>query len=110
MGFVTKQSVPSLLAGGGSGALLAYGVRRQRADPRDVYLVVGESEYPFAATFCFEYTQGQTDDDYPSTATGVSAVLVMMMGLRFLRSRKFMPAGLVTVRPRRREATHTRPR
>jgi uncharacterized membrane protein (UPF0136 family) len=44
MGFVTKQSVPSLLAGGGSGALLAYGVRRQRADPRDVYLVVGE--YP----------------------------------------------------------------
>lgn len=50
MGFVTKQSVPSLLAGGGSGALLAYGVRRQRADPRDVYLIVGESEHPCVAT------------------------------------------------------------
>ncbi|GAA5976165.1 hypothetical protein JCM10908_005403 [Rhodotorula pacifica] len=68
IGFVTKQSIPSLVAGGGSGALLAYGVRRQQADPRDVYLVVG-----------------------------VSAVLVVMMGLRFLRSRKFMPAGLVSL-------------
>lgn len=62
MGFVTKQSVPSLLAGGGSGALLAYGVRRQRADPRDVYLIVGKSGCPCAATFFFEGQRGQTDD------------------------------------------------
>ncbi|GAA5863789.1 hypothetical protein JCM3774_001159 [Rhodotorula dairenensis] len=68
LGFVKKQSVPSLIAGGGSGALLAYGVKRQQADPQDVYLVVG-----------------------------VSAVLLVMMGLRFLRSGKVMPAGLVTV-------------
>lgn len=109
MGFVTKQSVLSLLAGGGSGALLAYGVRRQRADPRDVYLIVGESGYTCAATFFLECPQRHTDGDLPLTATGVSAVLVVMMGLRFLRSRKFMPAGLVTVSSRRREATHTRP-
>lgn len=64
MGFVTKQSVPSLLAGGGSGALLAYGVRRQRADPRDVYLIVGESGCPCAATFFLKWPQRQTDDDF----------------------------------------------
>ncbi|BGP54299.1 hypothetical protein JCM8202_000730 [Rhodotorula sphaerocarpa] len=68
MGFVKARSLPSLIMGGGSGALLAYGVQRQRADPRDVGVVVG-----------------------------ISAVLVILMGVRFLRSRKFMPAGLVTL-------------
>jgi len=32
-------------------------------------------------------------------AAGVSALLAMVMGMRFTRGRKFMPAGLVTVRP-----------
>ncbi|POY72550.1 hypothetical protein BMF94_4376 [Rhodotorula taiwanensis] len=68
IGFLTKQSLPSLMAGGGSGALLAYGVQRQRANPRDVGLIVG-----------------------------VSALLVVVMGMRFYRSRKFMPAGLVSL-------------
>ncbi|TNY22749.1 hypothetical protein DMC30DRAFT_115327 [Rhodotorula diobovata] len=46
IGFLKRGSVPSLVAGGGSGALLAYGVQLQRANPRDVQLVVGESHPP----------------------------------------------------------------
>ncbi|GAA6038917.1 hypothetical protein JCM8097_000573 [Rhodosporidiobolus ruineniae] len=68
IGFLKKGSVASLLAGGGSGALLAYGVKRQEANPKDVAVVVA-----------------------------VSAVLFVVMGRRFLRGRKFMPAGLVTL-------------
>lgn len=47
MGFVKARSLPSLIMGGGSGALLAYGVQRQRADPRDVGVVVGACTPPF---------------------------------------------------------------
>ncbi|GJN87418.1 hypothetical protein Rhopal_000367-T1 [Rhodotorula paludigena] len=68
IGFLKKGSVASLAAGGGSGVLLGYGVQRQRLNPKDVHLVVG-----------------------------VSATLLVVMGMRFLRGRKFMPAGLVTL-------------
>ncbi|GAA6002210.1 hypothetical protein JCM10207_003127 [Rhodosporidiobolus poonsookiae] len=62
IGFVKKGSVMSLVAGGGSGAALAYGVKQN--DPRIV--------------------------------VGVSALLFVVMGMRFARGRKIMPAGLVT--------------
>ncbi|GAA5967308.1 hypothetical protein JCM11641_000508 [Rhodosporidiobolus odoratus] len=68
MGFLKRGSVASLVAGGGSGALLAYGVKRQQTNPRDVQIIVG-----------------------------VAALLAVVMGLRFARGRKFMPAGLVTL-------------
>ncbi|GEM06783.1 hypothetical protein Rt10032_c02g0800 [Rhodotorula toruloides] len=67
-GFLRRGSVASLVAGGGSGALLAYGVHQQRYNNQNVQVVVG-----------------------------VSALLAIVMGLRFVRGRKFMPAGLVTV-------------
>ncbi|BGP38630.1 hypothetical protein JCM10450v2_002580 [Rhodotorula kratochvilovae] len=68
MGFLKRGSVASLVAGTGSGGLLAYGVQRQRINPRDVHLVVG-----------------------------VATLLSLVMGARFARGRKFMPAGLVTL-------------
>ncbi|GAA5948799.1 hypothetical protein JCM21900_005303 [Sporobolomyces salmonicolor] len=68
MGFLKRGSVASLAAGSGSGALLAYGVRRQQFNRRDVGLVVG-----------------------------VAALLFVVMGMRFIRGRRFMPAGLVTL-------------
>ncbi|BGP14603.1 hypothetical protein JCM10213_001950 [Rhodosporidiobolus nylandii] len=63
MGFLKRGSVASLVAGGGSGAVLAYGVKTG-----DARLVVG-----------------------------VAAVLLVVMGMRFARGRKFMPAGLVSL-------------
>ncbi|GAA5995497.1 hypothetical protein JCM5350_006014 [Sporobolomyces pararoseus] len=63
MGFLKRSSVASLVAGGGSGLSLAYGVHS-----RNHRLV-----------------------------TGVAAVLFLVMGNRFLRSGRFMPAGLVTL-------------
>ncbi|GAA5855538.1 hypothetical protein JCM8547_007880 [Rhodosporidiobolus lusitaniae] len=68
IGFLKRGSVASLVAGGGSGAALAYGVQRQRANPKDVAVIVA-----------------------------VSALLLVVMGMRFARGRKFMPAGLVTL-------------
>lgn len=60
IGFLTKQSLPSLMAGGGLGALLAYGVQRQRANPRDVGLIVGAStSYELA---CFVPLLNPNDD------------------------------------------------
>ncbi|ORY82413.1 transmembrane protein 14C [Leucosporidium creatinivorum] len=68
IGFIKRGSLPSLIAGGGSGAALAYGVRRQTTNPKDVALIVG-----------------------------VSAMLLVVMGSRFARSGKVMPAGIVTL-------------
>ncbi|GAA5836087.1 hypothetical protein JCM9279_002189 [Rhodotorula babjevae] len=68
LGFVKRGSYASLIAGSGSGALLGYGVQLQRANPANVQLLVS-----------------------------VSALLAMVMGMRFIRGRKFMPAGLVTL-------------
>lgn len=42
IGFVKRGSVASLIAGGGSGLALGYGVRRQTVDRRDVGVIVGE--------------------------------------------------------------------
>ncbi|GAA6017948.1 hypothetical protein JCM11491_001230 [Sporobolomyces phaffii] len=63
IGFLKRSSVASLVAGGGSGALLAYGV-------------------------------GTKND---RLVTGIAAVLFLGMGSRFLKSGRFMPAGLVVL-------------
>ncbi|GAA5823770.1 hypothetical protein JCM10212_000879 [Sporobolomyces blumeae] len=63
IGFVKRSSIASLVAGGGSGALLAYGVNARN----------------------------------PKLVTGVATMLLFVMGSRFVKSGKFMPAGLVTV-------------
>ncbi|GAA5909692.1 uncharacterized protein JCM6883_004600 [Sporobolomyces salmoneus] len=63
IGFLKRGSIASLVAGSGSGALLAYGV-----NSRDDRLV-----------------------------TGVAAVLLLVMGKRFINSKKVMPAGLVVM-------------
>ncbi|KAL8280105.1 hypothetical protein RQP46_007435 [Phenoliferia psychrophenolica] len=68
IGFLKAGSVPSLVAGVGSGAALGYGVSRAARSRNDVYIVVG-----------------------------VSLLLVGMMGKKFMKTGKFMPAGLVTV-------------
>lgn len=68
IGFLKAGSVPSLVAGGGSGALMAYGVKRAGNSGKDVYVVLG-----------------------------ISALLILVMGRRYSRSGKFMPAGLVTI-------------
>jgi len=43
LGFVKRGSYASLIAGGGSGALLGYGVQLQRANPANVQLLVSAS-------------------------------------------------------------------
>ncbi|GAA5831521.1 hypothetical protein JCM3766R1_001784 [Sporobolomyces carnicolor] len=63
MGFLKRGSVASLVAGTGSGLLLAYGV-----NSRNDRLVAG-----------------------------VAGLLFFVMGSRFVNSKKFMPAGLVTL-------------
>ncbi|KDE04752.1 hypothetical protein MVLG_04808 [Microbotryum lychnidis-dioicae p1A1 Lamole] len=68
MGYLKRGSVASLVSGGGSGALLLWGVYQQTKNRRQVGLIVG-----------------------------VSLVLIGMMGPRALRSGKFMPSGLVTL-------------
>lgn len=44
IGFVKAGSVASLIAGGGSGSLLAYGVYRSTQNPKDVTVVLGKIE------------------------------------------------------------------
>ncbi|GHJ86647.1 hypothetical protein NliqN6_3049 [Naganishia liquefaciens] len=68
MGFVKKGSIASLLAGVGSGAAIAYGAYLNTANPREVRL-----------------------------SLVVCAALILMMGPKFLRTGKFMPAGMVTL-------------
>ncbi|GAA5821332.1 hypothetical protein JCM11251_004575 [Rhodosporidiobolus azoricus] len=67
LGLIRRGSWISFIAAGGSGLLLSYGVQKQRVDPNDVGIVVA-----------------------------VSAFLFVVMGARYLRGRKIMPAGLVT--------------
>ncbi|GAA5884666.1 hypothetical protein JCM6882_005340 [Rhodosporidiobolus microsporus] len=67
LGLLRRGSWISFIMAGGSGLLLSHGVQRQRVDPKDVGIIVG-----------------------------VAGFLFVVMGLRFLRGRKIMPAGLVT--------------
>ncbi|KAG9303663.1 hypothetical protein G9A89_018560 [Geosiphon pyriformis] len=68
IGFVKAGSTPSLLAGLTFGGLAAYAAHRVSTNPKNVGL-----------------------------ALIVSCLLLTVMGVRFARSGKFMPAGLVAV-------------
>ncbi|KAM0754365.1 transmembrane protein 14C-like protein [Meredithblackwellia eburnea MCA 4105] len=68
IGFIKASSVPSLVAGVGSASVMAFGVRRVGRNPKDVYVVVG-----------------------------ISLLLLVVMGRRYMRSGKVMPAGIVTM-------------
>jgi len=73
VGFVRQRSLPSLLAGGGSGLLL---------------LMLG-----FKSAAKHKAKEGTTDETNGSLA--IAAVLTAVMGKRFNATGKFMPAGLV---------------
>jgi len=66
IGFAKAGSIPSLSAGLLFGALLSYGAYQTSQDPRNYYL-----------------------------ALGTSTVLAGIMGKKFLKGGKFMPAGLI---------------
>ncbi|XP_040000181.1 transmembrane protein 14C-like isoform X2 [Xiphias gladius] len=68
MGYVKAGSVTSLAAGLLFGLLAAVGAYLASQDPRNVWL-----------------------------SLGTSGTLAVVMGLRFLNSWKFMPAGLMTL-------------
>ncbi|POV97081.1 hypothetical protein PSTT_15279 [Puccinia striiformis] len=67
MGFVKASSVPSLVAGTVSGGLIALGAHRYQQKGK------------------------------PDLIFGMSVMLSLLMGKRFLASRKMMPAGMTTV-------------
>ncbi|KAI7935444.1 hypothetical protein MJO28_016315 [Puccinia striiformis f. sp. tritici] len=66
MGFVKASSVPSLVAGTVSGGLIALGAHRYQQKGK------------------------------PDLIFGMSVMLSLLMGKRFLASRKMMPAGMTT--------------
>ncbi|EFP75527.1 uncharacterized protein PGTG_00858 [Puccinia graminis f. sp. tritici CRL 75-36-700-3] len=66
MGFVKASSVPSLVAGTVSGGLIALGAHRYQQKGK------------------------------PDLIFGMSVMLTLLMGKRFLASRKMMPAGMTT--------------
>ncbi|PLW06007.1 hypothetical protein PCASD_01368 [Puccinia coronata f. sp. avenae] len=66
MGFVKASSVPSLIAGTVSGGLIALGAHRYQQKGK------------------------------PDLIFGMSVMLTLLMGKRFLASRKMMPAGMTT--------------
>ncbi|WOO82805.1 Transmembrane protein 14A [Vanrija pseudolonga] len=66
IGFIKRGSTMSLVAGGSTGLLAGYGALRASRNPKDVYV-----------------------------ALSVAVLLTVLMGSRFARSGKFMPAGLV---------------
>lgn len=67
-GYIKARSVPSLIAGVGSGVVIAYGITRVRRSPKDTGVVVA-----------------------------ASLLLLSQMGKKYLASGKFMPAGLVSL-------------
>lgn len=68
IGFLKAGSVPSLVAGVGSGLLAGLGAQKVSANPRNVHLLLA-----------------------------TSALLAVFMGVRYSRTQKFMPAGLVSL-------------
>ncbi|XP_028328624.1 transmembrane protein 14C-like [Gouania willdenowi] len=68
MGFIKAGSVPSLVAGLLFGILAAIGAHHRSQNPKNTLLLLG-----------------------------ASATLTVIMGLRFLSTWKFMPAGLMTL-------------
>jgi len=68
IGFFKAGSTTSLVAGLSFGSLAAFAANRVSTNPRNVGL-----------------------------ALAVSSVLLLVMGARFYKSGKFMPAGLVTI-------------
>ncbi|ORY02432.1 transmembrane protein 14c [Basidiobolus meristosporus CBS 931.73] len=68
IGFIKAGSVASLISGVTFGGVMAYAATRVSQNPQDVYL-----------------------------ALVTSGALLALMGFRFSKSQKFMPAGLVTV-------------
>lgn len=67
-GYAKARSVPSLVAGVGSGLAIAYGTMRAHRRATDVGVIVG-----------------------------ASTILLGLMGKKYLASGKFMPAGLISV-------------
>nr|CAG8519883.1 6337_t:CDS:2 [Entrophospora candida] len=68
VGYVKAGSLPSLIAGLSFGGLAAYAANRVSTNPKNVGM-----------------------------ALIVSCVLLIVMGVRFYNSGKFMPAGLVSI-------------
>ncbi|KAK9768462.1 Transmembrane protein 14C [Basidiobolus ranarum] len=68
IGYVKAGSTPSLASGVAFGGLIAYGASRVSENTKDAYV-----------------------------AFGVSATLLWIMGKKYYRGRKLMPAGLITL-------------
>lgn len=90
-------SVTSLAAGLFFGLLAAVGAYLASQNPKNVWLSLGEQQ-------CRLKCNGTTTDFYTlngvncsSSNVGTSGTLAVVMGLRFLNSGKFMPAGLMTL-------------
>lgn len=90
-------SVTSLAAGLFFGLLAAVGAYLASQNPKNVWLSLGEQQ-------CRLNCNGTTTDFYTlngvncsSSHVGTSGTLAVVMGLRFLNSGKFMPAGLMTL-------------
>ncbi|KAH8922734.1 TMEM14-domain-containing protein [Atractiella rhizophila] len=67
IGFLKASSLPSLVAGLASGAIISYGTVRAVRNNKQVDVILG-----------------------------ISVFLLVFFGRRFLNSKKIMPAGLVT--------------
>ncbi|ORX91720.1 transmembrane protein 14C-like protein [Basidiobolus meristosporus CBS 931.73] len=68
LGYAKAGSKPSLAAGLSFGGLIAYGASRVSENPKDAHV-----------------------------AFGVSAVLLWIMGKKYYRGRKLMPAGIIAL-------------
>lgn len=68
MGYLRKGSVMSLVMGTIAGSLLLYGAYQLSENPNNLYLTLG-----------------------------VSLVLMLVMGMRFVNTGRFMPAGLTAL-------------
>lgn len=94
IGAISKGSIMSLLAGGGSGLALCglsylclQEFKRAKSAEGGRYTAKEEEKIKLDAT--------RKTDLYNGIQAAICAVLVMVMGMRYNSSGKFMPAGLV---------------
>ena len=78
-----------------SGAFAAYGSNRVTLDQNDAYISLGKS-FSHNESRCTYPMSGKAYCARIKLIKAVSGLLTLLMGYRFNRGRKFMPAGLST--------------